>query len=313
MREQHEPQNAFVDRLESRIVGEVRRRNQFADGPRWPLQSRLKLITAAVALALVSMGVGGAVVAAAYKAQDNQRRDLVAALYELQLNLAKRNLAAAAEAKQAADRRVATGLATQVEAAEAYNKVLEAEAQIRSVELQLQEVRLTGREPLNAISSPLVSGHDFVGERLRNDMTVSKAALSLEQKRLQDAKTRVEIGMANALDMAVAETRVKELESGLRAIERKLQIRQRFLAGTITSAQADLMVLEAEAEQRLEALKPKRELAIAQLDQVRQRVQAGGAQQIEFAEAKLKVQTLETELMKAELELAIVRQKLSGK
>ena len=313
MREKHEPQDAFVDRLEAQIGSEVRRRNRLAEAGRWPVQSRFRLITAAVALALVSMGVGGAVVAAAYQAQDNQRRDLVAALYELQLNLAKRNLAAAAELKKATDSKVATGLATQVEAAEAYNKVLEAEAQIRSVELQLQEVRLTGREPLNAVSAPLVSGRDFVGERLRNDITVSKAALSLEQKRLQDLRTRVEIGVATMLDSAVVEVRVRELESGLAATERKIQIRQRFLSGGITGAQADLMVLEAEAEQRLLALKPKLDLARRQLEQIGNRVKIGGAQQIEYAEARLKLETLETDLAKAELELALVRQKLSGK
>ena len=174
---------------------------------------------------------------------------------------------------------MAAGLTTKVEALEAQNKVIEAEALIRSVELQLAEVRLTGRDPLSAVSSPLVSGRDFVGERLRNDLTVPKAALSLEQSRLQDAKTRVEIGMATVLDLAVVETRVKELESALVAIERKMQIRQRFLSGAMSSAQADLMVLEAEAEQRLLALKPKLSLARVQLDQMAGRVRIGNAQQ----------------------------------
>ena len=313
MRDKHEPQDGFVDRLESQIAGEVRRRNRVADAPRWPLQSRLKLVTAAVALALASMGVGGAVVAARYEAQDNQRRDLVAAMYELQLNLAKTAHAQATAVKQDVDRRVAAGLATQVEALEAQNKVLEAEAQIRTAELQLEEVRLTSREPLNTVSSPLVSGRDFVGQRLRNDLMVPKAALTLAQARARDAQARVEMGLATPLDYIVIETSVRELELSVQAIERKIEIRQRFLAGTISATQADLLVLEAEADQRLRTMKPKLELAEKQLEQLTVRYQTGNAQSIELAAGRLKLQQLRTEVAKAELELMLVRQKLSGK
>src|SRR5262245_37139269 len=154
MREQHEPQNAFVDRLESQVVSEVRKRNRMADAPRWQAPSRWKLVTAAVALAVVSMGIGGAVVAAAYEVQDAQRRNMIAAMYELQLGLAKQTLTVAQQQLQATNSKVATGLATKLEGLEAQVKVREAEAQIRRIELQLEEVRVTGREPLDTVSAP---------------------------------------------------------------------------------------------------------------------------------------------------------------
>jgi outer membrane protein TolC len=79
------------------------------------------------------------------------------------------------------------------------------------------------------------------------------------------------------------------------------------------AVQTELRVLEAEAEGRIKALKPKIELARQQVDQTEKLVKLGATQSIELAEAKLRLQQREADIAKAELDLAIVRKKLSGK
>jgi len=312
MRDKHEPHGAFVERLEWQIAGEVRRRNRPAEPPRWPLRSRRSIAVAAAGLALVSMGLGGAVVAAAYRAQNSEQRDQVAAVYQLRLALAQKTLAAAADTLRLTERNVSIGMATQTDALEAQSKVSGAQAGVRSLELQLEEVRLTGREPSNEISSPLVSGRDFVGERLRNDITVPRNALSIAQRQLLGVQRRVDVGVADATDLDVARAKVVELQAAVVGFERKIEIRQRFLKGEIDSVQADLRVLEGEAEQRRSTLAPKVDLARRQVDQTARRVKVGVAQSVDLAEATLRLQQLEADLAKADLDLAVIRRRLAG-
>jgi hypothetical protein len=193
---------------------------------------------------------------------------------------------------------------------EGQNKVGEARAQTRSLELQVQEVRLTGREPLDRISSPLVSGRDFVGERLRNDMIVPIAAMAIEQERMQSAQTRVSVGVAFPIDVEIARAKIGELRTAVQGYELKLDIRQRFLKGEIGAVQADLRVLEVEAEQQRSTLAIRIDLAQKQVELTAKQVQAGLSQRLDLVEAALLVQQLKADLAKTDFDLAAIRQRL---
>ena len=313
MRDKHEPHDAFIDRLESQIAGEIQRRQHRTETPRWAMRSRWKLAVAAIGLALVSMGVGGAVVAAAYQAQSNVQRDLLAASYTLRIGVAQARLALVEQQLLSVQRKQASGMASNDEWIEARIKLAEAESDLKVVQLQFEEVRATGREPLNDISAPLVSGRDFVSDRLRAGMESTRVAVEMAEKQLHDTQTKVEIGIEDRLMAAVMRAKLAEIQTAIETVQRKLEIRQRFVKGEMDATQTDLRVLEAEAEQRLKALKPKIELAEQQLDQTAQRFKVGNAPSVELAEARLKLQQLEADLAKAQLDLAVVRKRLSGK
>ncbi|HEX7778654.1 MAG TPA: hypothetical protein VF424_05425, partial [Vicinamibacterales bacterium] len=242
MRNQHEPRDQFVDRLADQIRLEIRRRNRLEDGPRWTrwlAQSPIKAAAAIAALVIISMGIGGVVVAAAYQAQTNEQRNILIASYEQRAALAGKRLVIATEQLKEVEQRVAVGIEAQEGVHESRFKVLQAEAEVRSVQLQIEEVRASGREPLNAVSSPLVSGRDFVTERWRSEMSVSEAALALETERLRAAERRVAVGVGNPIDVETSKTRALELEATLKAFVARLDIRQRFLRREIDSAMAD--------------------------------------------------------------------------
>lgn len=307
MRDRHEPNDEFVEKLEWQIGREVRRRNRAADAPRWTTWSPAKAFAAVAALMLVSMAIGGAVVAAAYQAQSNERRDQLTSNLEQRADLARKRLALVTEQMQAAEQRHSMGLANKTELIEGQIKVTEAEAQLKLIALQLDEIRLTGREPRVELSSPLVSGRDFVGQRLRIEMSVPETALDLERARMKDTQSRFEVGVASASEVELSKVRAFEVQTAVETVKAKIDLRQRFLSGAVDAALTELRVLEVEAERVRKTLTPKVELARKEVEQTEEKVAIGLAQRVELAEAILKRSELEMSLNKTELDLALIR------
>lgn len=307
----HEPRAEFVDRLEGRIRTEARRRQRVEPSwTRWMPQRPLPAAIAVLALVLVSMVIGGAVVAAAYQAQTNERRDVLLSAYQGRVRLAADRLNLAKTELQTAQQRFSVGTGDQNALLEAEFKVKEAQAQLVSMQLQLREVQLTGLEPLNQISAPLVSGRDFVSERLHIEMSVPVAALDWEKTRLADVQRRVAVGAASTSEMDVARSRITEIQAAVEALQRKIEIRQQFLSKQLDATLADLRVLEAEAQQRREALMPKIDLARKQAKDIAAKVEIGVASSVELAEAQIRVRELELDLMKATMDLTVIRQQI---
>jgi outer membrane protein TolC len=314
MRDKHAPHDEFVNRLQSTLGHEVRRRNALAGGSRgWLPRFELKTAVTVAALMLGSMAIGGAVVAAAYQAHNAEQRDQLAAGYERRLDLAKRRLALAEQQLGVAEGQVSTGLGTIEGVLDARLKIAEAQSALRVLDLQIAEIRLTSREPVTDISAPLVSGRDFVTERLTIERTVPLTALEVEQRRLKAAEQKVQMGVSDPADVDVSRTRLLELQAGLETFDRKLDIRQRFLKKEYDAAMADLKMLEAEAEQRRKALLPRISLAQKMVQRVEQQVQVGMAQPVQRTEAQLRVMELQVELTKLDVDLVVVKKQIEEK
>jgi outer membrane protein TolC len=310
MQDIHEPRSEFIERLAWQVGLEVRRRNRAAQAPQWTPRSRMKAILAVLALMVASMGIGAAVVAAAYEAQADQRRDQLTSGFEQRAELARQRLAIASGELPEIERRVSIGVAPRSAALEGRIKVADAEAQVKSIELQLEEVRITAREPRNELNSPLVSGRDFVTSRLRIEMSVPEMAVELARARLREAESRFAVGMANVADVDVSRVRVLEVDVALEAFRRKIEIRQKFLKGEMDAIETELRVLECEAEQRRKIAEPKAELARKDAERATKKFEVGIAQQVEVTEAALRRLELQTELAKADLDLALVRRRI---
>lgn len=310
MQDPHTPRDGFVDRLEWQISSELRRRQR--SGPAtWLPSSPLKAAAAIVFVVLASMAAGGAAVAAAVQAQNNERRDVLVSGYERRVELARQRLALNTSHLRMWEREVAVGVKRPEDMQTAQLEVAEAERELKLLELDLQEVRLTGREPRAEISAPLVSGRDFVTERLQASLVAPDQALSVAKARAAATRRRVDVGLATMSDLAQDEARVLELEAAIAAIRSKLDIRRRFVAGQVTAARADLLVIEGEAEQRVKSLEPRIALARKNVEVAEQRLQVGVMTRVELAEAKLRLSELEADLAKAQLDLALIRKKVS--
>jgi outer membrane protein TolC len=313
MSDTHEPREQFVEQLAERIHAEFSRRPSMVRSPRWTqwlLQSPLKAAAAVAILVLISMGLGGIVVAAAYQAQNNEQRAVLIANFEQRAALANQRVAMAREELKNAEQRVSVGLESQDVVLEARFKIVAAEAESKSIQSQLAEIRATGREPLTGVSSPLVSGRDFVTERWQIEMSAPAAALDLEKARLQAAERRFAAGVGSDMDSRVSRTRLLELEAAVDAFRQKLDIRQRFLKREMDATMADLRVLEVEAQQRRRTIEPRIDLARRVAKDVEARQKLGTAQPVELAEAELRLRQLELDSLKAALDLALIQQQI---
>jgi hypothetical protein len=310
MKGKHEPDNEFIEKLEWQIGHEVRRRNRTASEPSWLERLHAVPRLALAGLILASMSLGAGVVAAAYQAQGNERRDMLKAGFERRARLARERLALTKEQLQNMERRFSLGVGSREDVLDARFKIAEAEAQLKSIELEIEELRATGHEPLNAISSPLVSGRDFVTERMQIAASVPEAALELEKARLQEAEKRYSLGAAEAIEIDSARARLLEAEAAVEALRRRAAIRQQFLNRKLDGAAADLRELEAEAALRQKSLTSQLEVARKELQRAIKKVELGTGQKVQQAEAALKLQMLETDLAKSELDLELVRRQI---
>jgi hypothetical protein len=310
MRTRHEPRESFVDELESRIVTEARRRDRPAAPFRWMSWSPARMAFALGIVIVASMAAGGAVVDAAYRSQNNERRDLVASTYERRLDLAVQRLAIAKDELARTQRKVSIGMAKNLELLDSELKVTEAEVAINVLNLQLEEVRLTGQEPVTSASAPVVQGRDFVTQRWEAELQLPQKAREIEQLRQRDAERRYAIGVTDSVDVEVASAKVSELNAALRGLQQRLEIRKRFLGKEIDAAQAELQALEVEATQRQWALRPQVEMAKRAVNRVSAMVQKGLTDNLELTKANLTLLSLQQELIKADLDLALIQKRL---
>lgn len=317
MRDQHEPHDAFVDRLEREIGAEVTRRRRSgslsrpAPWTRWMPESPITAALSAAGIVIVSMAIGGGVVAASYQAQNNQYRNLLLASYEQRVALASQRVATINDELKAARQRVSVGVAEPDTVFEIQYRVKEADVELKSAESQLAEVRASGREPLNEVSAPLVAGRDFVSERWQIELGVPVALLELETARLRSAERRVAVGVSDPFDVEMSRSRSVEVQSAIDAGRKRLDIRQRFLKKELEAALAELYVLELEAEHRVKSIGPQIDLAKRHLDQISTKFKAGVVSSVALAEAQLRLQERTLEATKAQLNLVTIKQQIA--
>lgn len=311
MQDRHEPSDRFIERLGQDIGAEVRRRNlQSPEAPWWPAFG-LKTVAAVAILVVMSMAVGGAVVATAYQNENREQREALASVYARKVELAKVRLDAAMQQLQDAERRFAAGLIPQDTTMEQRQSVIEAEAQVRIATLNFEEVRTTGREPRDEISAPPTSQRDFVNDRLQVTMAIAKGALDLEMRKLQTAERRVRVGLEQPSASDALRARIVELESGLEALQRKIEARQMFVANKYDSVLTDLRVAEIEAQQRQRALGPQLDLARRDMARIESLVSKGLAVPTDVAQARVRVLEAELKLSMAQVELSRVRDEIA--
>jgi hypothetical protein len=307
----HEPREEFVNQLELRLRADLRQQERTFGAERWMPRSRLAIALAVAGVSLLSMTIGGAVVAATYEASLSEQREALLGVLQERAALAKQRLALASEQLRSTQERVSIGLAAPEAVLEAQFKVREAEAELKSTDLDIAEVQAAGREPMTTVSAPLVAGRDFVTERLKLEMSVPAAALEVEKARQHEVRARFEVGLGSAADVEAAGARVIELESALEVFRRKLEIRKAFLKGGVPPAIADLRGLEAEADLRRTTLGQRVEFARRQVQEIQGKIDIGTADPLKLAEARLHLQQLELERSKAELELLLIRKQMA--
>jgi len=305
MLNRHEPDKQFVENLEWQIGAEVRRRNRNVASPR-PLW-RLARVAAMV---VISMVVGAAAMAASYQIEENWRKELLVSKLEARANLTEQRLAMMAEEFARVQQQFEVGAVGRDALIQAEMMLHSMRIGAESLQLDLEEVMASGREPSNELSAPLVGGRDFVSERINLEIEQLNNQLNLASEELEDVESRVAAGVESRGTLLSMEVSVREIHAHRTQLEEKLMTRRDILAGEITPVEAELVALRDDAARRADTLRMYLGVAGEEFEEVRRRVAAGVEEEMSLRQAELQLSEMQAQIQLAEREQEIVEREL---
>jgi outer membrane protein TolC len=306
MHEKHEPDPSFVERLEWQLSGELRRKGRTGVFPR-PALRFLKtggLMVGCVVLGAAAMG-------ASQQLSDSWRRELLETRLEVQLELAQQRVEMQREPLRLAREQVEQGVRSDKELQYLELQIAEAQANARIVELELEELRRSGREPLGKLSSPLVDGRDFVSEKIEVRMEVARYHLDLVRRELEQARQRAAAGLVSEVEVQARNLAAQEAESQVRSLDQQLELRRAYLDGEITAVEAELKLLELEAQNRVVVLNQQRDHFQREMERVQAAIDSGAMNPVSAAQMRGHLAEVEGQLRLAQAELEIVQRELA--
>ncbi|UCG33585.1 MAG: hypothetical protein JSU68_02915 [Phycisphaerales bacterium] len=304
MNTMHRPDPEFVSSLEHELRSTIRRQERFRNGPSAGAAVIRKLRWTTIVVALAAMCIGSAGTYAVTHRLRAQMGHLIMAKAEAQLEFANARLELFGEEVQETESRAAAGLLapTEVDEMRLEHAKLKADAAARA--LDVEEVRISGRDPDNSLSAPILRGRDFVTERLKLDR-----ALALERvSRIDKEASRHGFDPDQSAMIAREQEAVR---AALSIVEKRIALRQDYLSGASTAREVELAGMQFSVE-------PKREMARRRLDELQQELDRYRAlfkdrlvSRSEVREVEVEFRAAALQLDLAELEMQILEEKLA--
>jgi len=307
MQNRHEPDNKFVENLEWQLQSELRRL------PRSVRRyGRRRRFGRTAALMAFSVAFGAAIMAASQRIEESWQTEMLRSNLELHLGLAHQRVDLAAKELARVEEKIEIGVINAQARTRAAAQFEEADAQTRTIELELEEIELSGREPRDGLASPLVDGRDFVSERINVRVDVVVRQMAAANAELEQLRRRYEAGVISADALAHTETAMLEAVAQERTLARQIEIRMAFVDGELSGTEAELLVLQANAEERADSMQRELAQAATDLQRAEQRVELGVVNEQVRDRARLRLMQVETELQTAESELEFIKRALKA-
>ncbi len=308
MSDKHEPDQHFLDKLEWQLRGELRRQNRSGTQDRVSIR-----ILKIAALMLVSVGLGAGAMEASQQLQEGWRSELLEVRHAVQLEIARHRVEMQRETLEEVREEVEQGLRNREDLLQEEQQIAQAQSLVDLMELRLEEIRESGREPLGELSSPLVGDRDFVSERIQIRMRVAQVNYNTLQTRVEVDRSRVDAGVYDDIDLQGWNLAAREAELELDGLAKKLETRQAYIRGEITAVVAELSVLELDIQNRVLLLNQQQELYGSELERFRTMEEAGLATPSYSRQLRMHNASIEGQLRLAETELGIVQRELANR
>jgi hypothetical protein len=299
----HEPDADFARYLEWQTRTELRRAARFepAQVRRAPFAPLLR----SAALVLFSLFAGGGLVFAVEELQQSREAELLLERNALRVQLAERRVQVAGEALEREDQLYREGFNSIGSVQAARQRVAELERERDQLRLDRSELESSGRPANRDLWAPLVGSRDFVTESLHIDRRLAEARVAHARANLERLTQLVDVGVVSQAELFDKRAMVERRAAELQGLDERLELRTRFLTGSLERRDLERLVrLEAAREQR-EALTADLEAAVAHLERTlvleREGRLASGS-----AELQLKVDSLRVELQLIDLELELI-------
>jgi multidrug resistance efflux pump len=300
------PDDRFVEKLEWQLSSEYRRTNRLKSAPgKIAVSRRLAGVAALAGLVLTGLT---AVNAAAYF-KNSWRKKIEIARIETEVKLKQAHLSSAKEMAARMETLAAKGLVGDEENQMMKIAVEKADLDLKTALVNLDEVNASGEIPRNELYAPVVSGRDFVSERLEIQKKQAEQSLKPLESRLQRSQQLVE-------KYSISKDRLEQIEAGILVqkatidfdgIQKRLDLRKRFVAGMITAEEVEIEGRIAEAEKNLNSAQrkvdslqePVNRLKTLETQRLISPLASHGLQfALEAAQFELKLATMEMDILK---------------
>ncbi len=300
----------FVKALEWQLRSSLRRDGAATESPR-RLRMTASKVFASVALVAGSMFLGAAGTYAVTHEDDRAARELLVAKIQAQLEIAEMLNAHHAQALAKKQPLAEKGYIPESEIRRLELPLISSESEIQRRRLELEEVSITGREPNNALSAPLVGGRDFVTARLKAEERPIERQLAIAAKELDRLRKLAEAAAVLGYEVDAAEARFQQIAAGLDELRRRQSLRARFLAGELTPKEVELHALQEQARTAREAAARQLPVMAEQLERLRLLFHKNLVDRAEVSEMEVALKSLQAQVRLTELELQILEKKLS--
>jgi len=307
MNEHNEPRPEFVSNLEWQVRTSFHRHERFAEPVNANLGGKMKIGVLVLASAL--MGAGGVVVKDGV--QEARAQEVLIARINAEVRMAELEAEFVQNRLMETESQFEAGVVTRDALESARVAATEAEQNLQRLRLDLEEVQLSGKEPRNDMSAPLVDGRDFVLERLGAEEAIASAWVALVSQQVDRVQELHEVGMIDDADLTEGLLALDEAEAQLESVQARMVLRRRFLDGALTAQEADLALERAEVEAEIELLRGNLDAALLHYQGLEERVQIGAIHPSELERARLELQRLETELEFLQIKLSTLMGELS--
>ncbi|MGD8450726.1 MAG: hypothetical protein PVJ57_02810 [Phycisphaerae bacterium] len=304
------PNPEFVKFLEWQLESTVRRQKTLNGTPRAAKLVRSRVGTM-LALAVVSMFIGGSGTYAATHRSDRVAAELYIARGEAMLEIARtleqyagRDLDHVRSLREA-------GMVMAREVLRAEARYVETQSVVETRELELTETRLTGKEPNDGLAAPRVDGCDFVSERLAVRRPPLEAQLKFAVTVAQRKQVLVESGLAMATELKDAQAHVADIQANLDDLDQRLTLRASFLAGELSAREVELQGMRLSASVAREAATRRLAVVTEQHQRRADLAECGMVHETELRASEATLRTIQAEVELAELELRIIDEKIA--
>jgi len=299
MNEIHQPTPEFVSHLQWQVQTAMQRRDRFSE----PVgQNRIPVLRMA-ALIMVSVLCGAAGVLAREQIQDIKNREMLLAEVEGRIQLSVMQLELARTRLEEVQEQFRNELVAEEAVQAATLKCREVETDVARLHLDREEISITGKEPDNNISAPLVGEKDFVSERLRLRMSVAQERATFAEKRMERVRTLSEAGLISAAEVAGIEAEFQDTANRLQYLQYQFMARQRFIEGEITGEEVENEVELNEAKTELDMQRLLLEKARNQFSRIEDLYENGLISEVELKHSRV-------ELLEREFEIILLQMKL---
>jgi outer membrane protein TolC len=262
----------------------------------------------AIATTIGILMTGVAVTKAADYIKESWQKKIEMARVETEVELKKFQLESIREMASSVKTRVADGLVREDEYQAIKIAVENAELDLKRSLSNLEEVKMSGEIPRNELYAPMVGGRDFVSERLKLEKMEIELEIYLLSRHLKRFKQLAEAGMTQDHELVQLKAEIANKEANLDKIQKRFDLRARFLEGEATAR-------EVELEGRLTAAENNFHQAQAKVDSLKEQLNRFQALEAKGAISHMEVKQMEfaMDAAQAELKLAILEMEVLEK